>query len=161
MSVLTLLWTSGILGSIWGHTIWHWSFLRFWLAKTDFYQFSGVIAKKKGFWCQKGNLACTWCMSLKMTNLRRQPHLPGGNELSMKYCQVYTISHTKSQNLNVSHLILQLSSPIYWSQVLNQTWRCSWSSANRQWSNYIWVINNIIAYKGATYIRGLMVYDAL
>ena len=28
-------------------------------------------------------------------------------------------------------------------------WRCSWSSADRRCSNYIWVINNLIAYRGA------------
>ena len=43
---------------------------------------------------------------------------------------------------------------IHWSQVLSWEWRWSWSSADRRCSNYIWVINNFIAYKGATYIRG-------
>ena len=48
---------------------------------------------------------------------------------------------------------------IHWTQVLNREWRCSWSSADRRCSNYIWVINNFIAYlKGATYIRGLKVH---
>ena len=47
--------------------------------------------------------------------------------------------------------------PIHWSQVLSQEWRCSWSSADRRCSNYIWVINNVIAYEGATYIRCLTV----
>ena len=47
--------------------------------------------------------------------------------------------------------------PIYWSQVLSREWRCSWSSANRRCSNYIWVINNLIAYYGASYIRDLTV----
>ena len=42
--------------------------------------------------------------------------------------------------------------PIYWSIVLCWEWRCSWSSADRRCSNYIWVINNLIAHKGATYI---------
>ena len=35
---------------------------------------------------------------------------------------------------------------IHWSQVLSWEWRCSWSSADRRCSNYIWVINNFIAY---------------
>ena len=35
---------------------------------------------------------------------------------------------------------------IYWSQVLSWEWRCSWSSADRRCSNYIWVINKFIAY---------------
>ena len=46
---------------------------------------------------------------------------------------------------------------IHWSQVLSWEWRCSWSSADRRCSNYIWVINNFIAYEGATYIRGFTV----
>ena len=45
----------------------------------------------------------------------------------------------------------------YWSQMLRWQWRCSWSSADRRCSNYIWVINNFIAHQGATYIRGLTV----
>ena len=44
--------------------------------------------------------------------------------------------------------------PIHWSQVLCREWRCSWSSADRRCSNYIWVMNKIIAYQDATYIRG-------
>ena len=47
--------------------------------------------------------------------------------------------------------------PIRWSQVLSWEWRCSWSSADRRCSNYIWVIKNFIAYQGATYIRGFTV----
>ena len=41
--------------------------------------------------------------------------------------------------------------------MLCREWRCSWSSADRRCSNYIWVIDNFIAYQGATYIRGFMV----
>ena len=48
--------------------------------------------------------------------------------------------------------------PIHWSQVSSQVWRCSWSSADRRCSNYIWVINNFVAYQGATYIRGFTGY---
>ena len=50
---------------------------------------------------------------------------------------------------------------IHWSQVLSWEWRCSWSSADRRCSNYIWVINNFIAYKGATYIRGFTVWSVV
>ena len=32
--------------------------------------------------------------------------------------------------------------PIYWSQVLSPEWRCSWSSADRRCSKYIWASNN-------------------
>ena len=48
--------------------------------------------------------------------------------------------------------------PIHWSQVLSWEWRCSWSSADRRCSNYIWVINNFIANSGESYIRSLTVY---
>ena len=49
--------------------------------------------------------------------------------------------------------------PIHWSQVLSREWRCSWSSADRRCSNYIWVIDNFIAFSCASYIRGLTVCD--
>ena len=41
---------------------------------------------------------------------------------------------------------------IHWSQMF-----CSWSSANRRCSNYIWVMNNSMAHSGVAYIRGLTV----
>ena len=47
--------------------------------------------------------------------------------------------------------------PIHWSQVSSREWICSWSSADRRCSNYIWMINNFIDYQGASYIRGLTV----
>ena len=47
--------------------------------------------------------------------------------------------------------------PIYWSQVFSGEWRCSWSSADRRCSNYVWVISNFIAYSSASYIRDLTV----
>ena len=36
--------------------------------------------------------------------------------------------------------------PNHWNQVFLRDWRCSWSSADRRCSNYIWVINNFIFY---------------
>ena len=51
--------------------------------------------------------------------------------------------------------------------MLSWEWRCSWGSADRRCSNYIWVINNFIAYQGASYIRDITVstvgsyYDAV
>ena len=49
--------------------------------------------------------------------------------------------------------------PTHWSQVLSREWRCnvSWSKVDR----HIWVINNLIAYVGAAYIRGLTVTNLL
>ena len=78
--------------------------------------------------------------------------------VTLQYHQVSNISRTKSQ-----HKILIVSwgclCRIPWSQMLSREWRCSWSSADRRCSNYIWVIDNFIAYWGATYIRGF--YDIL
>ena len=47
--------------------------------------------------------------------------------------------------------------PIHWSQLLSRQWRCSWGSADRWCSNYIWVISKFIAYQGASYIRDMTV----
>ena len=41
--------------------------------------------------------------------------------------------------------------------VLSWEWGCNWSSANRRCSNYIWVINYLMAHKGASYIRDVTV----
>ena len=53
--------------------------------------------------------------------------------------------------LNPQALTFPISScsylcPIHWSYMLSWEWRCSWSSADRRCSNYIWVISNFIAY---------------
>ena len=50
--------------------------------------------------------------------------------------------------------------PTHWSQVLSREWRCSWSSADRRSSNYIWVNTNFDSSQGATYIRGLISYPS-
>ena len=50
-------------------------------------------------------------------------------------------------NLNTEMFLVSCWSwfcPVHWSQVLSPFWRCSWSSADRRCSNYIWVINNFI-----------------
>ena len=74
----------------------------------------------------------------------------------MKYHKTSSISHTKSQNLNVSCILLQSSLLNPLKPGVKLRWRCSWSSTDRRCSNYIWVINNFIAYIAA-YIRGFTV----
>ena len=74
------------------------------------------------------------------------------------YRKISNIRRTKSQNLNDSHLVLKSSLPNLWSQVLSQEWRCSWSSADKRWSNYIWVIDSLIAYWCASYNRDFTVH---
>ena len=65
----------------------------------------------------------------------------------MNYRKTSNISHTKYQNLNFLTSSWSCLCPIHWSQVLSWEWRCSWSSANRQCSNCISVINKFIAYR--------------
>ena len=79
----------------------------------------------------------------------------------LTYPQTSKIRGTKYQKLDVSRHVLQLSFSCAqsWSQVLSREWRCSWSSTHRQCSNYISVINNFIAYWGASNIRGFMVIN--
>ena len=64
--------------------------------------------------------------------------------ISSKYHQTSNISHTESQHLNVSCLILQLPLPNPLKPGVKSR-------------NYIWLINNFIAYWGVIYIRGLTV----
>ena len=59
-------------------------------------------------------------------------------------------------NTTISGIICLSALGRLWS-MYRQEWRCSWSSADRRCSNYIWVIDNFIAYYGAPYIRGFMV----
>ena len=79
------------------------------------------------------------------------------NWFQKRYCQTSNIRHTKSKNLNVSHLVLQLSLPNLVNHWLSRGWRCSWSSVDRRCSNYIWLIINFIAYWGASSIRCLTI----
>ena len=66
------------------------------------------------------------------------------------YRKLYNIRRTKSQNLNVSRLGLQLSlrNILKPSVTLRREWRCGWSSADRRYSNYIRVVNNLLKLHG-------------
>ena len=65
----------------------------------------------------------------------------------------HPIPRLKSFSLRLSVVLAQSTE----ARCLSLVWRCSGSSTDRRCSNYIWVINNFIAHKGASYIRGLMV----
>ena len=74
------------------------------------------------------------------------------------YHKTFSISRTKSRSLNISRLVVVFA----WSvearcREWSREWRCSCISADKRCSNYSWVINMFIAYKGAANIRGLMV----
>ena len=66
-------------------------------------------------------------------------------ELINSYHKTSSISSTKSQSLNVSCIFLQLSSLNPLEPGVKLRMKCSWSSADRRCSNYIWLINNFIA----------------
>ena len=72
------------------------------------------------------------------------------------HCQTSNIRHTKSQNLDISHLVLQLSLPNPLKPGVKSIMKVQLrNSADRRYSNYIWMINNFTAW-GVTYIRTLM-----
>ena len=67
-----------------------------------------------------------------------------GFTLMQKYHQTTYIRRTKYQHLNSLRLVLKLSlsNPLKPCVYVTE-WRCSWSSADRRCSNYIWVSKNI------------------
>ena len=79
----------------------------------------------------------------------------GGRALLAGYPR--NIRHTKSQNLNVSLLVLQLSLP---NPLKPGTKSKLKMQLDRRCSNNLWVINNCIAHEGASYIRCLTVSDS-
>ena len=74
------------------------------------------------------------------------------------YRQVSNIRRTKSQTWKILVPSCGCLCRIPWSQMLSREWRCSWSSAGRRCSNYIWVIDNFIAYSGESYIKDFTVF---
>ena len=71
--------------------------------------------------------------------------------LNCQFVMVHQTPHTsrtKSINLIISCLVLQLSLPNPLKRMLSREWRCSWSSANRRCSRCIWVIKKFFAYLG-------------
>ena len=56
------------------------------------------------------------------------------------YRQISNISYTISQNLMCLVSSCSCFCPIHWRQILSREWRCSWRSADRRCSKYIWVI---------------------
>ena len=80
-----------------------------------------------------------------------------GGRPSIRYRPVSNIRRTQSQNLNVSRLGYQLSLRNILQPGVCREWRCTWSSADRRCSNFIWVIINLIAYLSVPDIRDLTV----
>ena len=103
----------------------------------------------KGLWAHNPNLANKSCCSYLENDIQIRSLFCTSKQQCchdiyqfVSYRKISNIRCTQSQNLNVSHLGLQM---LYWSPVLSGEWRCSWSSTDRRCSNCIWVINNLIA----------------
>ena len=73
--------------------------------------------------------------------------------MTYKHHKLSSISRTKSPKLVLSYSCL---CQLYWSWVFSREWKCSWSSAGRLCSNYIWAIMNLNAYQDVSYVRGLV-----
>ena len=121
--------------------------------------FSENLIKVQPFSLKKMHVkmsSAKWRPSCLGLNVLMGPCLPWGMILTNR--KISNIRRTKSQNWNVSRLVLQLPLPNPMKPGVKSGWRCSWSSADRRCSNYIWVINIFIAYWGAPYIRDLTVH---
>ena len=70
----------------------------------------------------------------------------------MTHRQTSNISCTKSQNVTPSHLVLLLSLHSLLTPGVKLS-SCSWSSADKWCSNYIWVINNFLLLRCILYQR--------
>ena len=82
-------------------------------------------------------------------------------------CQTFT-GYRKTYDIRCTKTSIFLVSPcsclypIHWSQAWSREWRCSWSSADRQCSNFIWVINILLPTKVHLILKFLRVnlYDS-
>ena len=66
--------------------------------------------------------------------------------LFMNYRQISNIRRTKSEHLDVSRLVLQLSLPNPLKAGIKSRMKLYLGSVDRRCSNYFWVINHFIAY---------------
>ena len=107
---------------------------------------STVCQKTASYFCCWPSGQCGWAVTYSTSQKRKAMFWDRSSYGICNYRQVSNIRHTKSPNLNVSRVFLQmsLSNPLT-PEVLSRDWRCSWSSADRRCSSYIWVINHFIA----------------
>ena len=109
------------------------------------------ISTKTGYW---------YVLRVGVNNPQWNTSLQSETEVGISasdYCQTCDISRIKSQNLNASRLVFAaVFAEIHWIKLLCRECRCSWRSADRRCSNYIWMKYNFIARCGS-YIIGLAV----
>ena len=96
-----------------------------------------------------------WCETLYIDGLVQERCNSIANALELRLsctdpstCTVKPLVQV-APNPNVKMFLVSSCSclrSIHWSQVLSWEWRCSWGSADRRCSNYIWVINDFIAH---------------
>ena len=111
-----------------------------------------------GMFVSDGNTLCKSKFTARKIYVHQKQNVHFKNAVkNIPYHQISNIWRTKSQSLNVYRLVLQLSLPSLLKPCVPVHQECSWSSAYRRCSNYIWLINNLIAHKGVAYIRVLTV----
>ena len=112
-------------------------------------------------WCL-GYVAMVKYHAIKIYSLRHAMKSQHNTDIWSSPIQVmacYPVQDLPSNPLNPKTEMFLVSScswlgPVHWRQVLSRVWRCRWSCADRRCSNYICVINKVIANLGAAYIRG-------
>ena len=65
------------------------------------------------------------------------------------YIAIHVVVYHQTPNPKTEMFLVSFCNylcPIHWNQVLSRKWRCSWRSADRRCSNYIWVLNNNISF---------------
>ena len=111
---------------------WHQSWKRF--LKIMSPRARGQWVKVRFFHAYNKNSAAILLVHASRANIKR---IIFYNTSMQDYHQTSNIRCTKSQNLNVSCLVMQLSLCNLLKPGVKS--RCCWNSANRQCSNYIWV----------------------
>ena len=97
--------------------------------------------------CVLNSQQCLKRIVANVCNMMLLPCKGTRHNVVLNYRKISNIRRIESPNLK-TFLVSSYSCfcPIQWSQALSREWRCSWSSADRRCSNYIWVINKFIAY---------------
>ena len=138
-----------ITGPLWGESTGHRIFYVFYVRPNKRLNIQWNCRWFGTPWCLCGvtviitSLSLSLSLSLCQWNNSEGQHHTVSNH-NKEYRQVSNIRRAKSQQILVLPCDFLCRTP--WSQVSSREWRCSCSSADRRCSNYIWVIDNFIAY---------------
>ena len=134
-----------------------WTFWKFGYRVTYLmtYLWAFVVARDYNLYCSAHRIFCAkWFNAIPADALVPcAVRLAADLILNIIYRKISNIRHTNPETKMFLFLICSCLCVIH----LSRERRCSWSSAERRCSNYIWVMNNFITHWGASYIRDLMV----